>query len=166
MSRNQTGGTELIPMPHPTGAAQLSLPIILYSAMSSFGRFFKEGENLDEGDVVMILDKRRNTLPVQSKNRYVLGIIESKITPRSFKIRYATRNLLKKKGDEKSGPPVTISRCERSLQDLSLIVKGKEARQALGSNQEDIIIDPLFPAGELIAINSELPSKVQDDPEE
>ena len=33
MSRNQSGGTELIPMPHPTGAAQLSLPIILYSAM-------------------------------------------------------------------------------------------------------------------------------------
>ena len=33
MSRNQTGGTELIPMPHPTGAAQLSLPIILYSAV-------------------------------------------------------------------------------------------------------------------------------------
>ena len=33
MSRNQTGGTELIPMPHPTEAAQLSLPIILYSAL-------------------------------------------------------------------------------------------------------------------------------------
>ena len=140
--------------------------LFLQKSMSSFGRFFKEGENLDEGDIVMILDKRRNTLPVQSKNRYVLGIIETKITPRSFKIRYATRNLLKKKGDEKSGPPVTISRCERSLQDLSLIVKRKEARQALGSNQEDIVIDPLFPAGELIAINSELPSKVQDDPEE
>ena len=35
MSRNQTGGTELIPMPRPTEAAQLSLPIILYSAMLS-----------------------------------------------------------------------------------------------------------------------------------
>ena len=33
MSRNQTGGTELIPMPHPTEAAQLSLPIILYGAV-------------------------------------------------------------------------------------------------------------------------------------
>ena len=33
MSRNQTEGTELIPMPHPTEAAQLSLPIILYSAL-------------------------------------------------------------------------------------------------------------------------------------
>ena len=31
---NQTGGTELIPMPHPTEAAQLSLPFILYSAFS------------------------------------------------------------------------------------------------------------------------------------
>ena len=37
MSRNQTGGTELIPMPHPTGAAQLSLPIILYSAVQCGG---------------------------------------------------------------------------------------------------------------------------------
>ena len=37
MSRNQTGGTELIPMPHPTGAAQLSLPIILYSALQVEG---------------------------------------------------------------------------------------------------------------------------------
>ena len=35
MSRNQTGGTELIPMPHPTEAAQLSLPIILYSAVAA-----------------------------------------------------------------------------------------------------------------------------------
>ena len=34
MSRNQTGGTELIPMPHPTEAPQLSLPVILYSALS------------------------------------------------------------------------------------------------------------------------------------
>ena len=33
MSRNQTGGTELIPMSHPTEAAQLRLPIILYSAL-------------------------------------------------------------------------------------------------------------------------------------
>ena len=33
MSRNQTGGTELIPMPHPTEAGHLSLPIILYSAL-------------------------------------------------------------------------------------------------------------------------------------
>ena len=37
MSRNQTGGTELIPMPHPTEAAQLSLPIILYGAVGGQG---------------------------------------------------------------------------------------------------------------------------------
>ena len=35
MRRNQTGGTELIPMPCPTEAAQLSLPIILYSALEA-----------------------------------------------------------------------------------------------------------------------------------
>ena len=33
MSRNQAGGTELIPMPRPTEAAQLSLPTISYSAL-------------------------------------------------------------------------------------------------------------------------------------
>ena len=33
MNRNEAGGTELIPMPRPTEAAQLSLPIISYSAL-------------------------------------------------------------------------------------------------------------------------------------
>ena len=90
--------------------------IFLQKSMSSFGRFF------NEGDVVMILDKRRNTLPVQSKNRYVLGVIEKRITPRSFKIRYATRNVVGEKVDGNLGPQVTISRCERSIQDLSLVI--------------------------------------------
>ena len=55
MSRNQTGGTELIPMPCPTEAAQLSLPIILYSAVyygqSQLVTGGQEGDASDPGQL-------------------------------------------------------------------------------------------------------------------
>ena len=52
---------------------------------------------MSEGDVVLILDKKKPTLPVQSSTRYRLGVVEEEISPRSFKVRYAQHSQTEKK---------------------------------------------------------------------
>ena len=87
-------------------------------------------------DVVLILDKKKTTLPVQSSARYTLGVVEKSLSDRSFSIRYMNNK--------------KIDRCERSIQGLSVIVKANDAKEV---GTRDIVIDPLFPAGKLIDLS-------------
>merc|ERR1712127_391964 len=120
--------------------------IFLHKSMVSMGKHNKDYNSLHVGDIVMILDKKKPTLPVQSKGRYTLGIIEKEISPRSFRIRYAKRNpedkhpliIGKHRLDVCS---VTISECERSTQGLSFIARGDEFQKV---KEQDTYLDPIF----------------------
>ena len=101
--------------------------VFMTKALTSLGRFNQAGIDLEVGDVCLILDKKRTTLPVQSKSRFTLGVIEEIISPRSFKLRY--------------GNKMGFSTCERSIQGLSLVAKNAEFHKA---SEKDVIIDPLF----------------------
>ena len=94
----------------------------------------------------MILDKVKHTLPVQSKKRFTLGIVEKLLSERSFVIRYIITSTTGKLRTEE---------CERSIQGLCLLVKHDEAKDV---QSNDIVIDPLFPAGSLV------PDNVQTNP--
>ena len=102
-------------------------------SLVSLGKFNRSFRLVEEDDVVMILDKKKQTLPVQCKARYVLGVVEKKISGKSFKIRYINNS--------------RTERCDRSLEGISLLVKADEARKATSC---DVVIDPLFPAGPLV----------------
>ena len=101
--------------------------VFMTKALTSLGRFNQAGTDLEVGDVCLILDKKKATLPVQSKSRFTLGVIEEIISPRSFKLRY--------------GNKMGFSTCERSIQGLSLIAKKAEFYNA---SEKDVVIDPLF----------------------
>ena len=102
-------------------------------SLVSLGKFNQSFRLVEEDDVVMILDKKKQTLPVQCKARYVLGVVEKKISDKSFKIRYINNS--------------RTERCDRSLEGISLLVKADEAKKATSC---DVVIDPLFPAGPLV----------------
>ena len=103
----------------------------------SLGHFNKDHNKIMEGDVVLILDKKKPTLPVQSSTRYRLGVVEEEISPRSFKVRYAQHSQTGK---------INITTCERSIQGLSLIVRQAD----FNPTENDFFLDPVFPPGNLI----------------
>ena len=105
----------------------------MLKSLTSLGRWNHSFRLVEEDDVVMILDKKKQTLPVQSKARYVLGVVEKKISEKSFKIRYINNS--------------RTERCDRSLEGISLLVKADEAKKTTSC---DVVIDPLFPAGPLV----------------
>ena len=103
------------------------------------GKFIKDYNTIKKDDVVLVLDKLNTSLPVQSKKRYVLGIVEEEITERSFKIRYII-------------PGTTTARwAERDIRGLSLIVRAEHAKS---TNKHDVIIDPVFP-GDMVQYENE-----------
>ena len=102
-------------------------------SLVSLGKFNQSFRLVNEDDVVMILDKKKQTLPVQCKARYVLGVVEKKISEKSFRIRYINNS--------------RTERCDRSLEGISLLVKAEEAKRTTTC---DVVIDPLFPAGPLV----------------
>jgi hypothetical protein len=132
---------------------------MMVKSFASLGKFNREFNKIGEGDVVLILDKKKDTLPVQSKNRYVLGVVTEAITDRSFRIRYIIP------GKTCGKCPVlcqhnagkTMDQCERSIQGLSLIVKADEARMV---GKKDVVIDPLFPSGRLVELEKSPTTKM------
>ena len=116
----------------------------MLKSLTSLGKWNHSFRLVEEDDVVMILDKKKQTLPVQSKARYVLGVVEKKISEKSFKIRYINNS--------------RTERCDRSLEGLALLVKAEEAKKAASC---DVVIDPLFPAGPLVDHIRELEDSCQ-----
>ena len=107
--------------------------VLMTKSLVSLGKFNRSIGPISKDDVVLILDKKKTTLPVQSSARYTLGVVERLLSDRSFSIRYMNNK--------------KIDRCERSVQGLSVIVKANDAREV---ETKDIVIDPLFPAGSMI----------------
>ena len=120
--------------------------VFMSKRLASLGKFNHSFNPIGEGDVVLILDKVKHTLPVQSKKRFTLGIVEKLLSERSFVIRYIITSTTGK---------LRTERCERSIQGLCLLVKHDEAKDV---QSKDIVIDPLFPAGSLV------PDNVQTNP--
>ena len=107
--------------------------VLMTKSLVSLGKFNRSVGPISKDDVVLILDKKKTTLPVQSSARYTLGVVEKLLSERSFSIRYMSNK--------------KIDRCERSVQGLSVIVKANDAKEV---GTRDIVIDPLFPAGSII----------------
>ena len=115
-------------------------------SLVSMGKFIKDYNTIKKDDVVLVLDKLNTSLPVQSKKRYVLGIVEEEITERSFKIRYII-------------PGTTTARwAERDIRGLSLIVRAEHAKS---TNRHDVIIDPVFP-GDMVQYENEQTERIKD----
>ena len=112
--------------------------VLMTKSLVSLGKFNRSIGPISEDDVVLILDKKKTTLPVQSSARYTLGVVERLLSDRSFSIRYMNNK--------------KIDRCERSVQGLSVIVKANDAKEV---GTRDIVIDPLFPAGSMIDMPEE-----------
>ena len=109
--------------------------VLMTKSLVSLGKFNRSVGPISKDDVVLILDKKKTTLPVQSSARYTLGVVEKLLSERSFSIRYMSNK--------------KIDRCERSVQGLSVIVKANDAKEV---GTRDIVIDPLFPAGSIIDV--------------
>ena len=107
-------------------------------SLASLGKFNRTINPIKENDVVLILDKIRETLPVQCKKRYTLGVVEKMLSERSCIIRYICKA---------SSGKLRTEHCERSIQGLSLLVDAEEAKHV---KNKDLVIDPAFPAGTLI----------------
>ena len=58
-------------------------------SLVSLGHFNKDHNKISDGDVVLILDKKKKALPVKNSTRYWLGVVEEEISLRSFKVLYA-----------------------------------------------------------------------------
>ena len=108
-------------------------------SLASLGKFNYIKNPIKENDVVLILDKSRQTLPVQSKKRFNLGVVEKMLSERSCVIRFVTKSTTGK---------LRTDRCERSIQGLSRLVQAEEVKDV---HDRDLVIDPLFPAGPLIS---------------
>ena len=107
--------------------------------LTSLGKFNKEFNKIEVGDVCLILDKvRHDTLPVQSKRRYTLGVVEKMLSDRSCELRYARHS---------EGGKYKTFICERSIQNLALIVKSNKIRHI---QNQDIILDPIFPVDKIL----------------
>ena len=107
-------------------------------SLTSLGKFNAIINPIKENDVVLILDKPKTTLPVQSKKRFTLGVVEKMLSERSCVIRFISKS---------SSGNLRTDRCERSIQGLALLVQAQEAEKV---NSKDLVIDPLFPAGSLV----------------
>ena len=107
-------------------------------SLTSLGKFNCIFNPIKENDVVLILDKVRETLPVQCKKRYTLGVVEKMLSERSCVIRYISKS---------SSGKLRTDHCERSIQGLSLLVDAEEARDV---KNKDLVIDPVLPAGSLV----------------
>ena len=107
--------------------------VLMTKSLVSLGKFNRSVGPISKDDVVLILDKKKTTLPVQSSARYTLGVVEKLLSERSFSIRYMNNK--------------KIDRCDRSIQGLSVIAKANDAKEV---GTRDIVIDPLFPAGSMI----------------
>ena len=107
-------------------------------SLTSLGKFNCIFNPIKENDVVLILDKVRETLPVQCKKRYTLGVVEKMLSERSCVIRYISKS---------SSGKLRTDHCERSIQGLSLLVDAEEAKDV---KNKDLVIDPVLPAGSLV----------------
>ena len=117
-------------------------------SLVSLGKFNRSFRLVEEDDVVMILDKKKQTLPVQCKARYVLGVVEKKLSEKSFRIRYINNS--------------RTERCERSLEGISLLVKAEEAKKA---GKCDVVIDPLFLSGPIVELTKDVEVNSQEEKE-
>ena len=117
-------------------------------SLVSLGKFNRSFRLVEEDDVVMILDKKKQTLPVQCKARYVLGVVEKKLSEKSFRIRYINNSRTEK--------------CERSLEGISLLVKAEEAKKA---GKCDVVIDPLFLSGPMVELTKDVEVNSQEEKE-
>ena len=117
-------------------------------SLVSLGKFNRSFRLVEEDDVVMILDKKKQTLPVQCKARYVLGVVEKKLSEKSFRIRYINNSRTEK--------------CERSLEGISLLVKAEEAKKA---EKCDVVIDPLFLSGPMVELTKDVEVNSQEEKE-
>ena len=112
--------------------------------LASLGKFNVDFNLIGVGDVCLILDKvHQGTLPVQAKQRYTLGVVEKKISDRSFELRYVRQS---------EGGKYKMFTCERSLQGLALIVRASKADKI---RDEDIILDAIFPVDNLLEQKNE-----------
>ena len=112
--------------------------------LASLGKFNVDFNPIGVGDVCLILDKiHQGTLPVQAKQRYTLGVVEKKISDRSFELRYVRQS---------EGGKYKMFTCERSLQGLALIVRASKTDKI---RDEDIILDPIFPVDNLLEQKNE-----------
>ena len=107
-------------------------------SLTSLGKFNCIINPIQEDDVVLILDKPKTTLPVQSKKRFTLGVVEKMLSERSCIIKFISKS---------SSGNLRTDRCERSIQGLSLLVQAQEFKDV---QSKDLVIDPLFPAGPLV----------------
>lgn len=107
-------------------------------SLASLGKFNRTINPIKENDVVLIMDKIKETLPVQCKKRYTLGVVEKMLSERSCVIRYICKA---------TSGALRTDRCERSIQGLSLLVEADEAKEV---KNKDLVIDPVFPAGSLM----------------
>ena len=121
--------------------------------LASLGKFNVDFNEIGVGDVCLILDKvHQGTLPVQAKQRYTLGVVEKKISERSFELRYVRQTEEGK---------CRMFTCERSLQGLALIVRASKLEKI---KDEDIILDPIFPIDKLMEQQNETVNTTMEKP--
>ena len=123
--------------------------------LASLGKFNVDFNEIGVGDVCLILDKvHQGTLPVQAKQRYTLGVVEKKISERSFELRYVRQTEEGK---------CRMFTCERSLQGLALIVRASKLEKI---KDEDIILDPIFPIDKLMEQQDETVNTTMEKPKQ
>ena len=123
--------------------------------LASLGKFNVDFNEIGVGDVCLILDKvHQGTLPVQAKQRYTLGVVEKKISERSFELRYVRQTEEGK---------CRMFTCERSLQGLALIVRASKLEKI---KDEDIILDPIFPIDKLMEQQNETVNTTMEKPKQ
>ena len=123
--------------------------------LSSLGKFNVDFNKIEVGDVCLILDKvHQGTLPVQSKQRYTLGVVEKMLSDRSFELRYARHT---ERGQYK------VFTCDRSIQGLALITKAHKLDEI---ENQDIILDPIYPVDNLLAEDVGIDERAQMDKDE
>ena len=121
-------------------------------SLTSLGKFNVDFNRIGVGDVCLILDKvHQGTLPVQAKQRYTLGVVEKLLSDRSFELRYARRS--------EEGRYKTFT-CERSIQGLALIVRASRVDKL---EEEDIMLDPIFPVENLLEQQNEATVNTPED---
>ena len=92
-----------------------------------------------------------SSCPVQAKQRYTLGVVEKLLSDRSFELRYARRS--------EEGRYKTFT-CERSIQGLALIVRASRVDKL---EEEDIMLDPIFPVENLLEQQNEATVNTPED---
>ena len=77
-----------------------------------------------------------------------MGVVEKKLSEKSFRIRYINNS--------------RTERCERSLEGISLLVKAEEAKKA---GKCDVVIDPLFLSGPMVELTKDVEVNSQEEKE-